>query len=52
MYVVRDQCHANLSTGTRLVTEIQLLDLPTALSTFYIDTTEPHTPGIVSGCVI
>ena len=33
------------TAGTRLVTELQLLDLPTAICTFYIDTTEPHTPG-------
>jgi len=42
---VHYQCSPNSSAGTRLVTEIQLLDLPTAICTFYIDTTEPHTPG-------
>lgn len=32
--------------GTRMISETPLLELPTAICTFYIDTTEPHTPAV------
>ena len=28
-----------------MISETPLLEIPTAVCTFYIDTTEPHTPG-------
>jgi Bardet-Biedl syndrome 1 protein len=31
--------------GTSLMTENAIIDLPTGVVTFYMDTNEPHTPG-------
>ena len=33
-------------TGTSLVTEKEVLDLPTGVVSFYMDTVDPRTPGI------
>jgi len=32
--------------GTELAFETPLLDLPTGVCTFYMDTTDPHTPAV------
>ena len=54
IYVIRTIINTvyaiNDFTGTRLISETPLLEIPTAVCTFYIDTTEPHTPG--ERCVI
>ena len=33
-------------TGTSLVTEKDILDLPTGVVSFYMDTVDPRTPGM------
>jgi len=37
----------NISAGTTLVSENTFLDLPTSVVTFYLDTNDPRTPGLV-----